>query len=141
MNRICYRKRKKYFKYQLLDPFSIEIDIKPPQEITQYKISLSQGGILAVKERYTWDGPSGPTVDTKNFMRGSLVHDALYQLMRLSKLDNKIFRKPADRILRKLCREDGMNPFRAWYVYWAVRLCAAGAARPQQDPLVKLYAP
>jgi hypothetical protein len=141
MDRICYRKRKKYTKYKLEEPLSVEIDIKPTQEITQYKISLSQGGVLAVKERYTWDGPSGPALDTKNFMRASLVHDALYQLMRLSILDYKKYRKPADQIMKKLCRQDGMGAFRAWYVYWAVRIFAKSCARPQQEPSEKLYAP
>jgi len=41
----------------------------------------SDGGLL-IKAGYSWDGPSGSAIDTKNFMQGSLVHDALYQLLR-----------------------------------------------------------
>ena len=50
-------------------------------------------------------------------MRGPLVHDALYQLMRLEELDYKTDRKYADQLLKKICRGDGMSAFRAWYVY------------------------
>ena len=49
------------------------------------------------------DGPSGPAIDTKNFMRASLVHDALYQLMRLGTLD-KSRRQYADRLLQTIRR-------------------------------------
>jgi len=60
-------------------------------------------------------------------MRGSLVHDALYQLMRLSALDYKAHRKRADEILREICLEDGICSFRAWYVYQAVHILLKGA--------------
>lgn len=53
-------------------------------------------------------------------MRGSLVHDALYQLMRENHLDEDRWRPTADDILRRLCREDGMSAIRAWYVYQGV---------------------
>lgn len=53
-------------------------------------------------------------------MRASLVHDALYQLLRNKKI-KKAYRKEADKTLRRLCLEDGMNRLRAWYVYKAVR--------------------
>lgn len=79
-----------------------------------------RNGILLIKQGYAWDGPSGPTWDTPNFMRGSLIHDALYQLMRDGHISRK-HRKYADRILREVCLEDGMSRFRARYVYYAVR--------------------
>ena len=37
---------------------------------------------MIVEKDYAWDGPSGPTIDTSNSMRASLVHDVLYQAMR-----------------------------------------------------------
>ena len=89
---------------------------------------------------YAWDCPSGPTLDTRNFMRGSLVHDALYQLMRESLLDHTIHREPADRILQSLCREDGMTALRAWWVYQGVRLFGNPASDPAQQRPV-LWAP
>ncbi len=89
-----------------------------------------------MRKSYAWDGPSGPTIDTRDFMRGSLVHDALYQLMRLSTLDYKVYRKRADEILKEICLEDGMCSFRAWYIYQALHLFAESAARPREEPEV-----
>ena len=71
---------------------------------------------------------SSAHIHTKDFMRGSLVHDALYQLMRDGQLDAGEWRKQADKELRRLCREDGMNPLRAAWVYAAVQLFARKAA-------------
>jgi hypothetical protein len=72
-------------------------------------------------------------------MRGSLVHDALYQLMREGFLEKNVHRSIADRLLYDLVREDGMNWFRAKYVYYAVKWTASPMARKQ--PKVLLIAP
>ena len=133
----CYRKLHRY-KYQLMDDYIFQIDIKPIQSIEFEYISLSSEGTLTIRKHYAWDGPSGPTIDTKTFMRGSLVHDVLYQLMRLNTLDHKVYRKRADEILREICLNDGMCSFRAWYVYQAVQIFAGGSAQPQDEPEVKV---
>ena len=133
----CYRELHRY-KYQLTDDFEIKIDIKPEKDIVFEYLSLSSEGLLWIKKHYAWDGPSGPTIDTRDFMRGSLVHDALYQMMRLRALDNVKYRKRADELLRDICREDGMCAFRAWYVYLAVRIGASGSAKPGTEPEVKI---
>ena len=137
MTKACYRKLQKY-KYQLMDDYIIQIDIKPIQNIEFKFLSLSSEGVLTIRKSYAWDGPSGPTIDTRSFMRGSLVHDALYQLMRLSALDYKIYRKRSDEILKEICLEDGMCSFRAWYVYQAVQLLAGGGALPGEEPEVEI---
>ena len=129
----CYRKLHRY-KYQLVDEYAVQINIKPSTNLDYSFISLSSEGLLTIKKFYAWDGPSGPTIDTRNIMRGSLVHDALYQLMRLKALDYKIHRKRADEILKEMCLEDGMCSFRAWYVYHAVHIFASKAAQPQDEP-------
>ena len=82
-------------------------------------ITLHEGN-LRIYAHYAWDGPSGPTFDTMTFMRASLFHDALCQLIGEGLLGKK-YRKYADQLLRQHCLEDGMSEFRAWYVYMAVR--------------------
>jgi hypothetical protein len=89
-------------------------------------ISLTQDGALLIRDEYSWDGPSGPAVDTKTFMRASLVHDALYQLVSEELLPRKC-RKLADKTMRKLAKEDGMGLIRRTYTYWAVRIFGAFA--------------
>jgi len=135
MKKVRYRKLTGY-KYQLKRKYAIQIDLKPLKRIrrtvSEYLL-FSPHGLLTIKKHYAWDGPSGPTIDTRDFIRGSLVHDALYQLMRESVLDYRIHRQRADEILRELVLEDGMCKFRAWYVYQAVHLFAEGGARPQPE--------
>lgn len=127
MRRIAYRSG---YKYQLEEAYAVAIDIRPVLPINTRYIKLDITGTLTIQEGYAWDGPSGPTFDTPTFMRGSLVHDALYQLMRERHLDRIEHRQTADRILRIMCRSDGMWPVRAWWVYWAVRIFADPAADP-----------
>jgi hypothetical protein len=90
---------------------------------------LDTNGRLFISEGYSWDGPSGPTIDTRNFMQGSLVHDALYQLIREQYLDFE-YREYADELLKEICLEDNMSTIRAFFVYWAVRLFGASSAKP-----------
>jgi hypothetical protein len=128
------------YKYQLKQTYQLGIDIRPEQDICTEYIDLDTQGALTIAKGYAWDGPSGPTLDTVSFMRGSLVHDALYQLMRDGYLDRAKHREPADRLLQTLCKEDGMWSLRAWWVYHGVRLFADPAADPAMRRPVA-YAP
>lgn len=121
------------YKYQLQEPCRITLDLRPPAPVHTDWIDFDGDGTLTLRKGYAWDGPSGPTVDTPAFMRGSLVHDALYQLMREGHLDPAVCRAPADALLRALCLEDGMSAPRAWWVHLGVRWFADPAADPAQD--------
>ena len=126
------------YKYQIKETYTVQIELKPPGNINTDYIQLDTNGIITLTKGYAWDGPSGPTIDTLTFMRGSLIHDALYQLMREEYLDHKIYREAADRILQKICREDGMWFLRAWWVYAGVRLFADPAADPaDKRPVIR----
>ena len=116
------------YKYQLHETYEVTVVIKPLEDIETDYILLDQAGRLVLKKGYAWDGPSGPTIDTRNFMRGSLVHDALYQLMRMQKLSESEHRKLADDELKRLCLEDGMSSIRVWWVYESVRRFGGAAA-------------
>jgi len=126
------------YKYQLKEPYVVDVGIQPKEGIETDYLALTVDGILTVKKGYAWDGPSGPTLDTANFMRGSLVHDALYQLMREGHLDGGCHREAADRLLQRLCREDGMSALRAWWVYLGVRFGGGPSVDPANDkPLLR----
>ena len=120
-------KYKSGYKYQLVEECYKKVEIFPDEDIRTTHLTLYQGGYLRIKEGYCWDGPSGPAIDTKNFMCGSLVHDALYQLMRQGLIPQK-WREQADKELRKVCLKDGMSKVRAWWVYYAVRTFAKRCA-------------
>lgn len=126
MNHITYSEG---YKYQLEKDYTVTVDILGETVDTNY-IDLKSDGTLIIYQGYCWDGPSGPTVDTKDFMRGALVHDALYQCMRMGTLDAKKYRKTADDMMKKFCLEDGMSWFRAQYTYYAVRAFGNKSADP-----------
>ena len=110
---------KSGYKYQLAQPYSVAT------AVTGYKVeqpffSLASDGQLSINMGYAWDGPSGPAVDSRNFMRPSLVHDCGYQMIRQDLLSEDT-RLAWDQLLRKMCLEDGMTRMRAWWVYRAVR--------------------
>lgn len=142
MGKIFYKRFLRLYKYKLLNPYEINLlwlnKIKDGGVLGEW-VKVERG-FLKIKEGYAWDGASGPTIDTKNFMRGSLVHDALYQLMSNGIIPLK-FRKKADMELRRICIKDGMSQFRAWYVYLAVRLFARKYAKPSNREIKILTAP
>lgn len=126
------------YKYQLAEDYTVAL---PPEihglAVTDHSfIELTFAGVLTIRKGYAWDGPSGPTVDTANFMRGSLVHDALYQLIREGHLSRSL-RAQADDLLRAMCREDGMSALRAWWVWKAVRWFARSATLPSHRRPIK----
>ena len=121
------------YKYQLAESYSVFVPIIAPAPISIEYIRLDHLGFLFIREGYAWDGPSGPAIDTKNFMRASLIHDALYQLMREKHLDEVTWRETADNILYQICREDGMSWFRAWYVLRGVRWFGGPSADPSHE--------
>lgn len=131
MERTCYRRLTGY-KYQLTADTGCDTVLRCGDAVGNDFVHLTGEGRLTIRRGYAWDGPSGPTLDTRSFMRGSLVHDALYQLMREGLLDGT-FREPADRLLQKLCLDDGMPAWRAAYVYRMVRWFGGRSAAPRTD--------
>lgn len=128
-----YRNLKNY-KYQLVSDYSLTIDIKPSDNIRTRFIDLDLQGELTIKNGYAWDGPSGLAIDTRSFMRASLVHDALYQLMRGEYLDCHTYQRYADDLLRAMCLEDGMGKLRAWFNCMVLRVFGRISARPAPEP-------
>lgn len=134
------------YRYQLAENYSCATPFRPPERTTGAYRTLFPTGRIVIRKGYSWDGPSGPSVDTPSFMRGSLVHDALYQFLREGRRlhephpgevmpvpgpqawDTDTWRYWADRLLHEHCLEDGMSRIRAWWVLRAVRRFAGDAA-------------
>lgn len=128
-------KYKKGYNLQLAEEYIIQIKITGHAFDLDF-IKLDSEGFLTIKKGYAWDGASKPAVNTRNFIESSLVHDALYQGMREGVIPLK-YRDYADKLLQEICLSKGMFPFRAWYVYHAVRLFAKPAAIPRNKK--KIY--
>ena len=114
--------RRRGYKYELTKRHVAAVNVVPQNGagVVDGRVLLTGAGFLAITEGFCWDGPSGPTFDTRNFMRGSLYHDALYQLIRDGHLP-KSARREADLELMRVCREDGMSWLRSRWVYLGVR--------------------
>ena len=121
------------FKYQLAEDYVQRIPIRPDAAVDHPFFALTLVGNLTVRAGYAWDGPSGPTVDTANFMRGSLVHDVCYQMMREGFIDRR-WKDAADRLLQAICREDGMSALRAWWVYHGVATFGGPSTEAANEP-------
>ncbi len=119
------------YKYQLAASYEAATPIKPKADIKTQFIDLNTDGILLIKNGYAWDGPSGPVIDTEENMRASLVHDALYQLMRNKELSTRTHRKAADQLFKDMCKQDGVSNLRASAYYRALRRFGKPAASPQ----------
>ena len=127
------------YKYQLDKDYLIETKIRPDELIVTPFITVCFNGLLCIKKGYAWDGASGPTIDTKNTFRASLVHDVLYQLMRQDRIPRD-YRKYADELLRDILIEDGMWKIRAKLWYIAVRYFGKYTSR-KKDARKTLTAP
>jgi len=121
-------KYKAGFKYQLIEDFYFETEIADGIYVGTEYLTLTKG-MLKISKGYAWDGISGPTWDTKNTRKPSLVHDALYQLIRMEMLP-KSKRIDADKIYRDLCLKNGMWSVRANWQYKALRAAGGPSASP-----------
>ena len=114
MNSIQYRAG---YKYQLAQPYETHISIYLESPVKTEFIRLGPVGHLFISKGYAWDGPSGPAIDTKSAMRGSLIHDALYQLIRLRLLSENM-REAADKIYRDALIKDANSIITGNYPFW-----------------------
>ena len=126
-NTIQYRSG---YKYQLASDYLMKTTIKPSEDVDTKFIKLDLNGNLTIVDGYAWDGPSGRVVDTKENMRASLVHDALYQLMRNRYITAKKYKDKADKLFKKICIEDGVPSKTAQIYYLGLKL----GGKPSTEP-------
>ena len=115
-------KYSKYkYKFKVEENFSIELPFKIPD--FEHEYASSKDGILSVKRGYAWDGASGPIINTRDTLVASLVHDVLYQAMRLNLIkSSKENRQIADKNFFEILKMNGVNSVRRKVWYLAVRL-------------------
>ena len=121
------------YKYESVDGYTCSTGIVrrgiTDQAISHPYMHLDKNGVLEIFPGYAWDG-STCSFD-KNSMRASLVHDALYQLMREGLLPQDC-RNMADRLLQQICLDAGMSRIRAWWVYRGVSRFSKPFASPDR---------
>ncbi len=123
-------KYKAGYKYQVAELYTVYTGITLEEDIQTQYLCLDRQGYLHIKKGYCWDGASGIARDTDTFMEASLVHDALYQLMRESELDRS-YKDKADLLMYNLCIKNKMFRVRAWYAYKAVQVFGSPSVDPK----------
>ena len=115
MNQIRY---KDGYKYQLVEGYDIATGITGADFNGDF-LCITPTGALYILPGYAWDGMSGPVRDTDKNQKASLVHDALYQLMRMGVLPPSA-KERADELMYEILLRDGYNRVRAWADYVGV---------------------
>lgn len=122
----------KGYKYQLRKNFRVRTRVHPGRDLITELVELRRDGELTVRKYFAWDGCSGPTWDDRTNMRGCLVHDALYYLLRAGLL-GQAWRPEVDAELQRLMEMDsaGRSFFcrgRAWVYRWTCTVFGSGSA-------------
>lgn len=131
-DRVYYRAG---YKYVTTRPFSIylpEMSGAVQEVVEKEGVALHPKGLLMIEAGWPWDGASGPTIDTRSTIRGSLTHDALYLLLRAGLLAPE-WKDAADMVIGRLCREDGMWWLRARAWMRGLWLFGGGYAATGED--------
>lgn len=137
MQRLCYSRIRTY-KYRVQEAWAVPTALRLTNSVrvSDGWVQIFSDGTLTFRAGYCWDGPSGPTIDTRNWMRASLAHDGLYQLLREQLLAeagaHDDLRRYADELMHGMLIEDGMSRARARMSYLGVRLFGGRAARPRR---------
>lgn len=118
------------YRHQLAEDYEIYVakhGIFPTSPGGNDYVFLTIDGRLMISKGYAWDGASGPAINTRSFVRPSLVHDALYQLIRLGIVTDRL---AADKLLGTMLREDMLVEANRhpWYSRWAIQ--AFSVVRP-----------
>ena len=97
----------------------------PDAEMTFLRIRNAR---MYFEPGFLWDGPSGPIVDTVDWMVPSLAHDGLYELMRAGKIPLS-FRRNADRQMAVMLKDARMSWIKRVYSYLGVRIMGGARIR------------
>ena len=114
-------------KYVLLESYVDWLHFGYTHDLDVGYCILLRTGALYITRGYEWDGPSGPAIDTDNFMDGSLVHDVLYQMLREGWFGDGFWERAkwrlrADNEMFKQCKKDKMTLPRRCWTWLGVRL-------------------
>jgi len=120
------------YLYQLTRPLVAKLDITLEKEIRTDYLLITVDGWLIMSKSYAWNGATScPDFDW--IIRGSAIHDAGYQLIRLGLLDPS-HRNMFDKLLEKHCKEDDAWFGAARIVYIAVDKFGGSAIKPKSEP-------
>lgn len=101
-------------------------------------VYCSDAGHLIVRAGYPWDGPSGPTIDTKHNIAPSFWHDVGYEAIRRGVIPPQA-RLYFDQLFYVDLIKKGMSKWRAKTYYRALRMFGGFAARRNRAVKYKVH--
>lgn len=123
------------YKYQFTRDYSCYTGIMLPHDIVRDFYTLTADGWCHIKKGYAWDGPSGPTLDTKDSLRASAIHDCYCQAAKDRLIDYDTFSPQYHQVFKDICLEDEMCSPRAWVWHHAVIIGRGGDPEiPDKNP-------
>ncbi len=99
--------------------------------------NLYSDGTLTIYAGFCWDGPSGPTFDTKDSLKASMVHDVFCICMRDGRLKYDGWQDTVNLFFKSMCLKDGMPEWRA--SLWHAGVEFGDAGNPKQGPDRKVH--
>ncbi|RLC38845.1 hypothetical protein DRH27_01295 [Candidatus Falkowbacteria bacterium] len=117
------------YKYQLMEELTYPVSWPDSLNPSDDDFVFVKDGKLILREHYAWDGSTVPAKGLfavvgwnadKFCNKASVIHDALYQLMRAGRLDRN-HKNFADRLYRSLCISGGMSRWQADLRFWALQ--------------------
>jgi hypothetical protein len=129
-------KYKDGYVYQVAEDYQQILPFAPKRAIKTDFIKFFPDGRLIIKKGYAWDGASC-FPDLNSIIKPSLVHDALYQLLRHRHLSPD-YKDKADRLLQDMCKKSGMSTWMAWCVYQGVKWGGGSASNPENKKKIKI---
>jgi hypothetical protein len=117
-------------KYRLDEPYRLKVQLDSPNMVCRH-VSYTDGELLIDRE-FVWDGMTGMVYNEDAVIRGSLVHDAIYHLMRECnmKASNE---KIADELLYKIVVEDGVSWLYAQFIWYYVKYLGKYGRDPRMN--------
>lgn len=124
-----YYHKVSFKEFHLIGPYTVSTNIQGYSLSANHLgdrnrvIQLSITGMLTIPHDFVWNGPTG-SFNFDFLMRGSCIHDALYELFN-SKNHKELhdeLKLQADLELFRVCIEDGASPITAWAVYNIVKV-------------------
>ena len=132
-------KHRAGYKHQLYGNESVFVQlvyIRPTERVITPYCTIETDGWVEIFAWYAWDGASGPTYDTNNTYRASLVHDCIADCIRDGYLPFETY-KLNDKEIAVILKEDGTAAFRIWY--WQRGLALADGSYAKKSSKRKIY--
>ncbi len=135
MNKLRYRRLGAFLfwgAYQLVADAQYQSSVYG-YKATGDQYTINPDGLVEINRWFAWDGPTN-AIKTKSFVAGSCVHDVFCDAIDKGLLPKEA-QPLADKEMYKINSAQGMNRFRRWFTYRAVRIYQEHKKKPCKEKI------